>query len=133
MKIKTKSTISNDMIELFVLHCFCFSATVRLLLNLLLSRVVSVADQGEPPPHFLNQTQARRQEKKIETTPPQLSQGMDDRPASTSPSLSEGLDRQLDFVHIYFENISCQQILKEGNVQASSKGSGQHAKKLSSV
>ena len=58
-------------------------------------RGISVGSRGEaqgahpsapPPPLFLNQTEARRAEKKIffETGPP-LSQGLDDRPLPLAP------------------------------------------------
>ena len=52
----------------------------------------AVADPGEgPSPLFLDQTEARRAEKKLFGRPPPLSQGLDDLP----PPLSEGLDPTL--------------------------------------
>ena len=64
-----------------------------------------VADPGEgpgdpsPPPLFFDQTEARRAQKNfLETAPPTLSQGLDDRPPPPSP-LSEGLDSPLLSVH----------------------------------
>ena len=56
------------------------------------------ADPGEGPggggyPPFLDQTETRRAETIcFETTPPPLTQGLDDR----APPLSEGLDPPLD-------------------------------------
>ena len=53
---------------------------------------------GPPPrplPLFLDQTEARRAEKKIFEPRPPLSQGLDDRPSNPAP-LSEGLDPPLN-------------------------------------
>ena len=51
--------------------------------------------RGPRPPVFLDQTEARRAEKKfLETTPP-LSQGLGDPPPPSPLPLSEGLDPPL--------------------------------------
>ena len=62
----------------------------------------TLADPGERsggpgPPFFLDQTEARRAEKKIFKTAFPLSQGLDDchPPPPPLPSLSEGLDPPL--------------------------------------
>ena len=72
---------------------FSWKPNISLLFNLMNNpSTTSVADPGEgptPPPLFLDQTEARRDEKKIfKTSPPHLSQGLDYR----TPSLSEGPD-----------------------------------------
>ena len=53
----------------------------------------TVADPGEGPLLFLDQTEARRAEKLFWRPPPALSQGLDDR--AHLPPLSQGLDPAL--------------------------------------
>ena len=63
---------------------------------------------GPATPLFLDQTEARKVEKKIllETCSP-LSQGLDDRPQPPPPPLSEGLDPPLVFFNFRRLDFSC--------------------------
>ena len=79
-----------------------------------------MVDPGEGPEAralaiFLDQTEAQRAKKKFETTPPPLSQGLDDQ-ASPRPPISEGLDPPLKKKYTFCAKVTVKRATKKCNL-----------------